>query len=175
MKTNRRIIFPPGRPTKEEAVLEVRKEMWTNLTKQYILENCDQTGRQNTDQLDKAQTRGKKKLLMKVMKGQIYVSPSDKGNGIVVMPMEMYRKLVRAHTGKDREVQWKDLEEAQKTIRSHSRSLSKICGLGKNEGERNMDRCHQNLSSWACDPPILRAVAKTHKATDLREPPSQGL
>ena len=23
-----------------------------------------------------------------------------------------------------------------------------------------------SMSSWACDPPILRAVAKTHKATD---------
>ena len=166
MKTNRRIIFPPGRPTKEEAVLEVRREMWTNLTQQYIKEKCDPKGKQITHQLDKSQTRGKLKLTMRVRKGEIHVSPSDKGNGIVVMPMDMYGKLVRTHTDKDREVTWKDLEEAQKLIRSHSRSLGKICGLGTNEGDRNTDIYHQNLSSWACNPLILRAVAKTHKATD---------
>ena len=82
------------------------------------------------------------------------------------MPMDMYGKLVKTHTDKDKEVTWKQLEEAQKVIRSHSRSLGKICGLGQNEGDRNTDRCHQYLTSWTCDPPILRAVAKTHKATD---------
>ena len=50
MKTSRRVIFPPGRPIKEEAVLEVRKEMWTNLVKQYIEENCDKLSNQMSDQ-----------------------------------------------------------------------------------------------------------------------------
>ena len=36
--------------------------------------------------------------------------------------------------------------------------------MGRNEGDRNVSRCHDNLSSWACDPPVLRATAKTHKA-----------
>merc|ERR1712240_951418 len=83
----------------------------------------------------------------------------------------MYSKLVKVHTDKDIEVNWDQLEEAQKVIRSHSRSIAKITGLGVNEGENNIDRCHQNVSSWACDPPILRAVAKTHKATDSKGNP----
>ena len=83
-------------------------------------------------------------LTVRVRKGEIHISPSDKGNGIVVMPMDMYGKLVKTHTDKEKEVTWKDLEEAQKVIRSHSRSLGKICGLGQNEGDRNTDRCHQN-------------------------------
>merc|ERR1711867_161661 len=140
--------------------------MWNNITAQYIKENCDTKGKQRSDQLDKSQLRGKLKLQARVRKKEIYISPSNKGNGIVAMAIEMYEKLVKTHTDKDREVTWKELEEAQKAIRSHARSLGKICGLGLNEGERNIDRCNQNLSSWACDPPILRAVAKTHKATD---------
>ena len=44
--------------------------------------------------------------------------------------------------------------------------MGKILNIGENEGERNVTRCHSNLSSWACDPPVLRAVAKTHKPPD---------
>ena len=39
----------------------------------------------------------------------------------------------------------------------------KIWNIGENEGEKNVGRCQSNLSSYACDPPTLRAVAKTHK------------
>ena len=42
-------------------------------------------------------------------------------------------------------------------------SLGKILQIGENEGDRNVSRCYRNLSSWACDSPVLRAVAKTHK------------
>ena len=90
--------------------------------------------------------------MTRIRKREIYVSPSDKGNGVVIMPMEMYSKLVAAHTEKDIKVGWEELEEAQKTIRSHSRSVANIFRLGSNEGETNVDRCHSNVSSWACNP-----------------------
>ena len=67
-------------------------------------ENCDKPGTQTSDQLSKLQLRGKIKLLTRVRKREIYVSPSDKGNGIVIMPMAMYSKLVEVHTEKDIEV-----------------------------------------------------------------------
>ena len=78
--------------------------------------------------------------------------------------------MVRSHTAKDQEVSWTQLEEAQKEIRSNARSLAKIFNIGANQGDRNQSRCHDNVSSWACDPPILRATAKTHK-----EPDDQGV
>ena len=92
------------------------------------------------------------------------MSPFDKGKGIVVMPLTMYSELVEEHTAKDKEVSWEELEEAQRIIRSHSRSVGKILNIGDNEGERNVTRCYSNLLSHACDPPVLRALAKTHKA-----------
>ena len=51
-------------------------------------------------------------------------------------------------------------------VRSHTRSLARIFKLGTSKGERNVARCFDNTSSWTCDPPILRATAKTHKNTD---------
>ena len=35
MKGNRRIIFPGGRPAKEEAVMDVRLGMWMGIVKKY--------------------------------------------------------------------------------------------------------------------------------------------
>ena len=116
--------------------------------------------------LDSSQMRGRIKINKRIASREIHVSPSDKGGGIVVMPLSMYAKLVESHTDKDKEVSWNDLENAQKVIRSHARSMGKILNIGENEGERNVARCHSNLSSWACDAPVLRAVAKTHKAPD---------
>ena len=167
MKTSRRIIFPPARTAKEEATLEVRLEMWKEKFKNYMKENCkDNCGEQKTEQLTHQQDRGKMKVIRRVRKGEIHVSPSDKGKSVVVMPMAMYQKMVQTHTSKDKEVNWARLEEAQKLVRSHTRSLAKIFKIGTNRGERNQTRCHANLSSWACDPPVLRATAKTHKPPD---------
>ena len=82
------------------------------------------------------------------------------------MPLELYAKQVEAHTSKEKEVRWQELEEVQKVVRSHSRCVGKIWNVGENERDRNVVRCHSNLSSYACDPPTLRAVAKTHKPPD---------
>ena len=49
-------------------------------------------------------------------------------------------------------------------MRAHSRALARIFKLGKAGGKRNAARCYDNISSWACDAPILRCAAKTHKA-----------
>ena len=163
MKTSRRVIFPSGRPVKEEAKIETKYEILKEVVAKYIEQNCKEGGKQEIN-LDKSQKSGRVKMNKRVRSREIYVSLSDKGKGVVVMPLEMYTKIIEKHTIKDREVQWSEIEEAQKAIRSHARSLGKILRIGENEGERNVNRCYSNLASWACDPPILRAVAKTHKA-----------
>ena len=48
-------------------------------------------------------------------------------------------------------------------VRAHSRALSRMVKLGEAGGARNKGRCYDNMSSWACDPPVLRCTAKTHK------------
>ena len=70
---------------------------------------------------------------MKVKKGQLHISPLDKGKGIVAMDGDTYNKMAVKHTKEDIKVEWKDLE------------------LGEKEGPRNRARCYQNLSSWAGD------------------------
>ena len=96
----------------------------------------------------------------------MHISPADKGKSVVVMPQDLYYRMVQSHTAKDEIVPWRRLDLAQKLVRSQARSLAKIFQLGASKGERNQARCHDNTSSWACDPPVLRATAKTHKSVD---------
>ena len=75
-------------------------------------------GRQKTKQLTHAQRMGRNKLMKRVHKAQIVVCPADKGKGLVVMPVDMYENMIVKHTEKDKEVKWKELEEAQRTVTS---------------------------------------------------------
>ena len=147
MKTNRRVIFPPGRCSKEEATIEVRNRLWNDIVEKYMVDNCKEDGSQKTSQLSKAQDRGRMKLLKRVRSGEIHISPADKGSSIVVMPLQMYFDMVETHTRKDLEVTWRTLGLAQKLVRSQARSLAKIFRLGASRGERNQSRCHDNSSS----------------------------
>ena len=96
-------------------------------------------------------------------KGQLHISSSDKGKGIISMDRDTYVKMAVKHTKEDIKVEWKELEEAQRTLRSHGRCIARIFGLREKEGPRYRGRYYQNLSSWAGDASVMRATAKTHK------------
>ena len=72
MKGNRRIIFPGGRPAKEEAMMDVRLGLRMRLVKRYYDEKTKE-GVQVLDQLTKEQKLGRKSIQMKVKKRQIHI------------------------------------------------------------------------------------------------------
>lgn len=112
-------------------------------------------GSQDHHQLLSQEMQGKKSLLKIITAGELHVSPSDKGKGLVVMALDMYHQMSVVHTEGDREVGWRELEESQREIRAHARALARIVNLGAEGGNRNQARCFDNVSSHACDPPVL--------------------
>ena len=68
MKVNRRIIFPVGRPPKEEAMMDVRLNLWIDIVRKYLIEET-KDGVQRSDQLYRDQMMGKKSIELKVRKG----------------------------------------------------------------------------------------------------------
>ena len=106
---------------------------------------------------------GHTSLLKRVSEGEILGTPSDKGKGIVVMDLDTYLEMSVVHTEGDKEINWPELEDSQRELRAHSRALANIFNLGEGLGTRNQARCYDNVSSWACDPPIMRCLPKTHK------------
>ena len=79
------------------------------------------------------------------------------------MTPDIYQQMSVVHKEGDQEITWRELGETQREIRAHSRALAQILRVGKERGKRNSARFYDNISSWACDAPILRCVAKTHK------------
>ena len=90
----------------------------------------------------------------------MHITPNDKGKGIVVMDMEVYQAMSIVYAKGDKEIEWAKLEEFQRELRAHSRALANIFNLGEGLGDRNQTRCYDNISSWACDLPIMRCLPK---------------
>ena len=162
-KGNRRAFMPQARPVKEECCLKTRKEAWKT---EWL--NCAATetrgrGSQDHHQLTLDEIVGRTSLLKRVAKGDIHVSQSDKGKRVVVMDMEIYHEMSKVHTAQDEEVDWRTLEETQRDLRAHSRALARVFSLSEGPSNRNRARCFDNITSLACDPPIMRCMAKTHK------------
>ena len=69
----------PGRQTpKEEVVMGIRLRMWMGIVRHYYnTETRD--GVQILDQLYKEQMHGRKSVIIKVRKGNLHISPSEKG------------------------------------------------------------------------------------------------
>ena len=89
METSRRVVFPLGRPVKEEAKIETRLSIWKEVLQNYIAQNCKEGGKQEIN-LERCQMVGRIKINARVRKIELYVSPSDKGKGVVVMPLQTY-------------------------------------------------------------------------------------
>ena len=87
MKPSRRVIFPLGRPVKEEAKIETRIGIWKEVIQRYIRDKCKEGGKQEVN-LDKSQSIGRMKVNKRVKNREIHVSPSDKGKGVVVMSLD---------------------------------------------------------------------------------------
>ena len=127
------------------------------------VDNVEKNVSQKHLQLDREEMAGKMTLIKRVSAGKIHVGPSYKGKGIVVMSTDMYHEMSVTHTEGDLKVGGKEFQETQREDRGHSRVMARIVSLGKGGGNANQGRCYDNISSWACDPPVLRCVAKAHK------------
>ena len=138
MKTNRRVYMPPARPVKEECVLQTRENAWMEEWRRYRGEECGKEGSQQHHQLTREECLGKASLLKRVSKGEIHISPSNKGKGLVVMSTDLYHDMSVVHTLGDKKVDWRELEDSQREVRAHARALSRMVNLGEAGGVRKL-------------------------------------
>lgn len=94
----------------------------------------------------KRQTRGRTKILQRVLKGKINIIPADNEKSIEMIPINMYQQMFNINTGKDEEETWTRLEEAKKAIRSPPDVCAKSLRLDQimNQGMKSaaMEICH---------------------------------
>ena len=154
--------MPNARPVREECCLKTRKDTWKSEWAKCMASETKSRGNQDHHQLSKEEMIGRTSLMKRVSDGELYVGESDKGKRVVIMDLDTYYQMSIVHTQQDTEVDWQKLEETQKDLRAHSRALARIFQVGGGPSNRNKGRCFDNLSSWACDPPIMHCMASCH-------------
>ena len=107
---------------------------------------------------------------------ELIVLPSDKGKGIIVITMDMYKTMGFDHTARDKEIGWDEMRLAQREMNANSRALVRIFWVGEAQGDKNYQRCFDNITSTAYHAPNLRASPKTHQSlAAARHPQSRPL
>ena len=125
--------------------IRICKETWKTEWTRCLKAECRNRGSQDHHQLDPEEMAGCTSLLKRVAERDTHITPSDKGKGIVVMDMEVYLAMSIVHTKGDKEIEWAELEESQRELRTHSRALANIFNLGEGLGDRNQTRCYDNI------------------------------
>ena len=85
-------------------MIRTRKEAWKAEWSRCLKEECRNRGSQGHHQLDAEEMAGHTSLLKRVSEGEIQVTPSYKGKGIVVMDLETYLEMSVVHTKEDKEL-----------------------------------------------------------------------
>ena len=111
VKHNTRVYLPKALDTKLEAGIEVRRQKYLEVHREYAKEFCDEKNNQQSN-LTQSQKQGLRKLRKRIKDGEIVVCLTDKSGKMAVMTMEMYQKAGAVHTDKDEEV---DMEYVRQT------------------------------------------------------------
>ena len=67
--------------------------MWMSEWRKFKVNNCEPNGSQEKHQLTMEERLGKASLMKRIAGGEIHVSQSDKGKGLVVMTNDLYHQM----------------------------------------------------------------------------------
>ena len=172
VKTNQRIYLPEPRPLNEEAELSVRNDIWEDVVKKYLAENCDEDGIIQTGcNLSESEKRGLKKLKKRSDEGELVIGTTDKSGKLCVSSMESYIRQGQKHVGSDRAVDWEEIFQIQRRMSNHARALVKIFSIGESHGIDNVRRV-KGAYQQECDTiPVLFLLPKDHKEKEANGDP----
>ena len=101
-----------------------------------------------------------KSLKKRIKDKEIIVCQTDKSSRFAVISRLDYLKAGSVHTGKDIEVNWKDVTYIQGQANSHMWWLTKAVGYAS---RTDQDRMLRNCQNHSMELPELRLLIKDHK------------
>ena len=125
--------------------------------KRFRDQNCDQDSNQKNDSITKSEKKGIRELLKKIKDEEIIVLKTDKSHKLSIIVIDMYEKLGKNHTDKDREIRWEDVMFKQRRITGFTRGICKAMGVGESWGSRNIERCLES-SLFLKSPPRITSL-----------------
>ena len=155
-----RVTLPKPLPTKYENMIEMRREIHTEIHNRYRQERCNKDGEQESN-LTKDQQEGLKTLKKKIKDGEIVVLRTDKSGKLCVASRDAYVKMGMIHTEKDKKIGWKEIEEMEKQINGHSIAWVKMHNTGESHGHK--DRVIDSKVSRSKNLSTMYLAVKDHK------------
>ena len=136
LKECSRVTLPKPLPAAEEAKIELRRNIHTEIYENFRKENCNKAGEQRSN-LTREEQEGLKSLEKKIKDRKIIVIKTDKSSKFAVCSEEAYLRMGRVHTIKDKVINRKELLEAEKILNFHCVAWGKMWGSGDNHDHRS--------------------------------------
>ena len=158
VKSNPRVFIPkPRKNNKDEEELRVRNHLEQKVILDYLQKQED------CNNLTPSEKRGIKSLRARIESEEIIVYPTDKSGRLAVTSRASYSKQGEKHVAGDRIVQWKEVEEAQKTVKAHLWTLNRVFNPGQHHGEKAEQRTREAKQMANLAIPHVYLMAKDHK------------
>ena len=163
LKECSRVTLPKPLPPEEEAKLEMRRQTQQRIYDAYRRANCKNGGKQRSNLTDSEQS-GLKSLMKRITAREIIVMKSDKSSRFIVTDEENYRAMGMAHTGKDRKVDRREINEIEKTLNAHCHAWGKMWNSGQDHGHGS--RIITSKTSKSENSSDMYLLYKDHKQED---------
>ena len=79
--------------------------------------HCEENGIQKERNLSEAAERGRVKVMKMVRKKEAVLTQSDKGKGICVVNIDLYRRMGEDHTAQDKEIGWDQVRKCKAILK----------------------------------------------------------
>ena len=162
-----RVTLPKPLPAAEEAKIELRRNIHTEIFEKFREENCKKTGEQKNN-LTKDEQDGLKSLEKKIKDRKVIVIKTDKSSRFAVCSEEAYLRMGRVHTTKDKSISREKLIEVEKLLNNHCVAWGKMWGSGDNHDHRSRivnskKTCSENTAD-------MYILLKDHKEGEKTRP-----
>ena len=128
LKECNKITLPKALPAKDEALIEMRREVISKIYKDYRDKNCKKD--QQESNLTENERKGLESLQKRIRDKEIVVMKTDKSGKFAVTTMEIYIEMGSVHTKKDRMISRAELIEIEKQLNGHATYWCKMWGTG---------------------------------------------
>ena len=160
LKECSRVTLPKPLPTKEEALIEMRREMHGKIYEEFRQENCNKDGEQQPN-LSEIEREGLKSLQKRIKEGEIVIMKTDKSNKFCVATREEYIKMGEIHTKNDKKITREEIHEIEKQLNGHSVAWVKMWGTGADNGHQ--DRVIDSKTTKSNNLASMYIAYKDHK------------
>ena len=166
-----RVTLPKPLSVVEEAQIEMRRSLHSNVYDEYRKEFCDKNGDQKPN-ITEEESKGIKKIQKRINEKEIVYMKTDKSGKGCIATLEKYKDLGKEHVEKDIEIDRKEMRDIDNILNGHSRAWDKMWHTG--EAHNQEGRVKSSNTGHSENEADLYMAFKDHKKKEKARPIATG-